>query len=251
MLKQFHKSRTPMWIPHGSWLLKTISARQSITVRQSMPNTIFKLNNRGIATAATVQPTWKNWKALDAGGYGRFETALKPAYEKVFNSQLDPIRFLERSARMYPDKKAIVIAGTDRSYSYGEFSARVRQMADALQQMGLKKGEKVAVVAPNNTAILELHYSVPLAGGILVPINTRLKPSEVAYIVKHSHSRFLFIDEEIIDLAKESRDLVEKAIVIGDTGNSATCEYEALIDTGKVKAWWEYPVTEDEYEIAR
>ena len=84
-------------------------------------------------------------------------------------SPLTPLRFLPRSAAIYPDRTAIIHGS--RRISYREFDARSRRLASALAARGIGKGDTVAVILPNVPAMLEAHYGVPMAGGVLVAIN--------------------------------------------------------------------------------
>jgi fatty-acyl-CoA synthase len=114
---------------------------------------------------------------------------------KVFESFLTPLQFLARSSAVYRDKTAIIHGAV--AYTYGEFGRRVNRLASALRAHGLARGDRVAFLCPNIPPMLEAHFGVPLAGGILVAINTRLAPNEVAYILNHSGAKFLFVDSEL------------------------------------------------------
>src|SRR5215211_8872328 len=109
--------------------------------------------------------------------------------DKVYRTDLTPVSFLRRSAYIYPDKTAVVHG--DRRYSYREFEERVNRLAARLRTDGLQKHDRVAFLCPNIPAMLEAHFAVPAAGGILVAINTRLDAPEVGYILDHSGARFL------------------------------------------------------------
>ena len=89
--------------------------------------------------------------------------------EKVYRTELTPIDFLHRSALVFPDKVAVVQG--DRRYTYREFAERVNRLASRLRAIGLQKHDRVAFLCPNTPAMLEAHYAVPAAGGILVAIN--------------------------------------------------------------------------------
>ena len=88
--------------------------------------------------------------------------------EKVFRTDLTPVSFLERSASVFPDKTAIVHG--ERRYTYREFTERVYRLASRLRSVGLQKHDRVAFLCPNTPALLEAHYAVPAAGGILVAV---------------------------------------------------------------------------------
>jgi len=118
--------------------------------------------------------------------------------EKVYRTELNPISFLQRSASIFPEKIAVVDG--KQQYSYREFAERVNRMASHLRAMGLQKNDRVAFLCPNTSALLEAHYSVPAAGGILVAINSRLNSQEIDFILRHSGSRFLFVDDELYSL---------------------------------------------------
>ncbi|MGH9786487.1 MAG: AMP-binding protein, partial [Terriglobia bacterium] len=116
----------------------------------------------------------------------------------VHLSKLTPITFLERSAIVFADKTAIVYE--DRRYSYSEFHRRVHRLASALRRAGIERGDRVAVLAPNIPAMVEAHFAAPLAGAILVTINTRLNSNEIAYILNHSGAKLLVVDSELASL---------------------------------------------------
>ena len=85
---------------------------------------------------------------------------------------LTPLSFLVRSAYVFPDKTAVVYK--DTRYTYRQLRQRVNRCATAFQAAGVTPGDRVAFLCPNIPPMLEAHYSVPLAGGVLVAINTRL-----------------------------------------------------------------------------
>ena len=102
----------------------------------------------------------------------------------VHRSELTPIDFLERAGWVHADRTAVVDA--DVRFSYGQWRARARRFASALRAAGLQPGDRVAFLALNSEPLLLAHFAVPLAGGVLVAINTRLSADEVAYIVEHA-----------------------------------------------------------------
>jgi fatty-acyl-CoA synthase len=117
---------------------------------------------------------------------------------KVFRTELNPVDFLRRAAYVYADKIAMVDRG--RNYSYRELAARSWRLANGLRSAGLSKGDRVATLLFNSAPMLEAHFGVPAAGGILVAINNRLASSEVGYILEHSGARFLLIDDQLESL---------------------------------------------------
>jgi len=113
----------------------------------------------------------------------------------VHRQELTPIHFLERAGEVYATRLAV--ADGDVRLSWQQMRARARRLASALRRDGLRKGDRVAFLAVNSEPLLLAHFGVPLAGGVLVPINTRLNADEVAYIVEHSGSRAIFFSPEL------------------------------------------------------
>src|SRR3954471_14127513 len=114
---------------------------------------------------------------------------------KVFRTELNPVDLLLRAAYIYPDKVALVHG--ERRYSYGQLAERSWQLANGLRSTGLDKGDRVATLLPNSPAMLEAHFGVPAAGGILVTVNQRLSSAEIGYILEHSGARYLLVDAEL------------------------------------------------------
>jgi fatty-acyl-CoA synthase len=112
---------------------------------------------------------------------------------------LTPLHFLERASAVHPDRTAIVDGA--RTFTYAAFAAQVTRLARALQSRGLVPGDRVAYLAPNSAEMLVAHFAVPLAGGVLVTVNTRLSPEEVAGIVDHAGAVLLFGDSALLEPA--------------------------------------------------
>lgn len=135
----------------------------------------------------------------------------------VSHSSLTPLRFLERSAEVYPDKVAIVHG--DRRTSYRHFASEVTRLAHALQTSGIDPGDRVAYLCPNIPELLIAHFGVPLAGAVLVAINTRLAPEEVRYICDHSGAKLLVVDSElrsIIDPVESQFETIREIVTVID-----------------------------------
>ncbi len=93
---------------------------------------------------------------------------------------LTPLAFLDRSARVFPDRTAIAYG--DRRISYADFAAEATRLAHALRASGVKPGDRVAYLLPNIPEMLVAHFGVPLAEAVLVAVNTRLAGPEVRHI---------------------------------------------------------------------
>lgn len=107
---------------------------------------------------------------------------------------LSPVAFLRRSASVFPEKTAIIYGR--RRHTYAEFATLAEHLATAIRAR-IAPGDRVAFLAPNVPEMLIAHFAVPLAGGVLVAVNSRLSASEVQYILRHSGARLLFIDAEL------------------------------------------------------
>ncbi|HMS76416.1 AMP-binding protein [Gordonia sp. (in: high G+C Gram-positive bacteria)] len=118
------------------------------------------------------------------------QTAVTPVPNR---SEMSPLRFLERSANVFPDRTAIVYGR--RSYTYAEFADETQRLARVLASK-IQPGDRVAYLAPNIPEMLIAHFAVPLAGGVLVALNSRLAGAELAYILNHSESTILVADSE-------------------------------------------------------
>lgn len=119
--------------------------------------------------------------------------------ESVNYDILTPVKFLARSAAIYPDKTALVHGKT--RYTYEQFLRRVYRLANALKNTGVETGDKVAFICPNIPPMIEAHFAVPLIGAALVSVNIRLSSGEVAYILNHSEAKVLVVDNEFAGLA--------------------------------------------------
>jgi fatty-acyl-CoA synthase len=159
--------------------------------------------------------------------------------EKVYRTELTPVSFLERSALIFPNKTAVVHG--ERKYTYREFAERVYRLASHLRACGMQKHDRVGFLCPNIPPMLEAHFAVPAAGGILVAINTRLSSPEIGYILKHSGVKFLFVDAELQPLV-EPLDLAGVQVVRIDDSGMPDDPYEQFLAGGSpqpVASWLE------------
>ena len=147
---------------------------------------------------------------------------------------LNPLAFLDRSAAVYPNKPAVVY--NDTTYTYAEFNDRVNNLAGALRQAGVKKGDRVAFMLPNIPQMLEGHYGPMRLGAMLVAINIRLSAREIAYILNHSGAKVLVFDSEFADTVRAMDGEipgVETIVQVADVAPMAedieSVEYEAFL----------------------
>ena len=158
----------------------------------------------------------------------------------VFRSELNPVDFLYRAAYLYPDK--VAVAAGKRRYSYRELAERSWRLANALRSAGLAKGDRVAALLFNSPAMLEAHFGVPAAGGILVAVNNRLSGAEIGYILQHSGAKYLLLDTGLAAVAEASGLAGVTVIRCDDTGVPGDPYEEFLAGASPVRpaSWLEH-----------
>jgi len=107
---------------------------------------------------------------------------------------LTPLSYLERAAAVFPDQIAI-IHGKQRT-NYRDFHARAKKLGSALAKRGIKRGDTVAVLMANTPGMLEAHYGVPMTGGVLNTLNTRLDAPILAFSLDHAEAKIVITDRE-------------------------------------------------------
>ncbi|MDE2402357.1 MAG: acyl-CoA synthetase [Burkholderiales bacterium] len=166
---------------------------------------------------------------------------------------LTPLSFLERSAKVYPDRLAIVHGALRQTW--GQTYARCRQLASALQQNGLGVGDTVAVMLPNTPPMVEAHFGVPMSGAVLNTLNTRLDPQALAYMLDHGEAKAVIVDCEFSAVMAQALALRSSSqpILVIDADDSAytgagerigSITYEALLATGHAEFEWALPSDE-------
>jgi len=144
---------------------------------------------------------------------------------------LTPLEFARRARKLYGDREAVVDG--DLRLTYEQFFDRCDRWSAALQGLGVKKGDRVAYIAPNTHEQLESFYAVPQTGAVLVPINYRLTPDDFVYITTHSGAKVLCVHPdhmEAVDSVRSHLGGVEHFIALGSAGGrKGWTEYEASI----------------------
>jgi len=164
--------------------------------------------------------------------------------------------FLERARRLYPRKEIVSkMPGGMHRYTYADFYARVMRLANALEQLGVRKGDRVATFAWNHYRHLELYFAVPCMGAVLHTLNIRLFPDQIVYIINHAADKVIFIDDNLLPALERLGDrlpTVEHYVIMSDGGEVQTSlspahDYEALLQAAD--AHYEFP-TLDENDAA-
>jgi len=119
------------------------------------------------------------------------------------NIPLTPIRFLRYAEQQSPQRTAVV-CGKER-FTYAQFAERVSKLAGALRRAGVRAGDRVAFLSTNCHRLLEAYYGVVEAGAVLLPLNIRLAPQELAYILNDSGTSVLFLQSNFRELVESFR----------------------------------------------
>src|SRR5579872_1072277 len=122
------------------------------------------------------------------------------------NIPLTPIRFLRYAQQQFPGKTAVVCG--DQRLTYAQFAERVSRLAGAIRKAGIKPGDRVAFLSSNCHRLLEAYYGVLEAGCVLLPLNIRLAPQELAFVLNDSQPTFLFVEQQFLPLVEAFRHAV-------------------------------------------
>jgi len=162
---------------------------------------------------------------------------------------LSPVDFIVRTAEVYGDRLSIVHGQIRRNWA--QTFERCKQLANALKNAGIQRGDTVAVMLPNIPAMIEAHFSVPMLGAVLNTLNTRLDLATITFMLRHGEARALIIDTEYIELANHLRETFPEIVIISvhDLDGSATeingaTDYEAFLASGSPIFDWHAPPDE-------
>ena len=184
----------------------------------------------------------------------RYTTDKYEQFEKRDSNfvPLTPLSFLPRTALMFADKPSVIYGS--RRYVWSQTYERCKRLASALVKAGLQKHDTVAVMAANTPELVECHFGVPMAGGVLNTINVRLDASTVAYILNHGEARFLLTDTGFSKTIKQALaeigrdDIIVIDIIDDEAKPEGEClgqtDYEAFIAGGDPEFKWEMPKDE-------
>ncbi|MFK8020214.1 MAG: acyl-CoA synthetase [Pseudomonadales bacterium] len=163
---------------------------------------------------------------------------------------LSPISFIKRASEVYPNRCAVIYGDVQRSWR--ETYLRCCQLASALKKIGVGRDDTVALMLPNVPAMLEAHFAIPMAGGVINALNIRLDADAIAFMLEHGNAKVLLTDKEfsaVIERAVEQLD--SKPIIIDvddinvlDGALLGDLEYEAFLASGDKNFDWQLPVDE-------
>ena len=163
---------------------------------------------------------------------------------------LTPLSLIARTAEIWPRQLAVVHG--ERRYTWAETYARSRRLASALARAGVGKGDTVAVMLANTPEMVECHFGVPMTGGVLNTLNTRLDAEAIAFMLDHGEAKVLITDTEFAPtiaaaLARvKGRPAVIGVVDVGGPGGAqvGSTDYEAFIAGGDPAFAWQPPADE-------
>src|ERR671911_989511 len=158
-----------------------------------------------------------------------------------FQLTLPPL--LRRAETFFGDKE-IVTRLPDKSfhrYTYRDMAQRAKQLAVALDQLGLQKGDRVATLCWNHYQHMEAYFGIPCGGYVLHTLNLRLHHEDIGYIAKHGGDKAVIVDKSLLpllDAFKAATD-IEHVIVVDDS-------YEELLATANADEWTDPELDEND-----
>ena len=141
--------------------------------------------------------------------------------------------FLEKNARVYPDRTAILYQTDNTSATYKELVERVYRLANGLMKLGAKKGDRIAILQDNCLEWLEMYVAIGKIGAVAVPINYRLIGQEVAELINHSESSILIVGQDFVEVIRPFKDkmpAVRNYITLGGKVDGMV-NYKDLLDS--------------------
>ncbi|XP_072969069.1 probable acyl-activating enzyme 5, peroxisomal [Typha angustifolia] len=171
------------------------------------------------------------------------------------NSALTPLTLLDRTAVVYGDSPSVIYR--DTVFTWKQTHERCLRLASALYSLGISRNDVVSAIAPNIPAMYEMQFGVPMCGGVLNNINTRLDARTISVLLRHSDSKLVIVDILSVDLLKEAINLLPfshkppQIVVIEDPYEEApnpsppsSLTYEKLIEMGNPQFDWIRPKSE-------
>ncbi len=165
---------------------------------------------------------------------------------------LTPLSFIARTAHIWPHRISVIHG--ERRYTWGETYARSRRLASALTRRGFGRNDTIAVMLANTPEMIEAHFGVPMMGGVLNTLNTRLDAEAIAFMLEHGEAKVLLTDTEfapivataLAALPQAIRPLVIDIVDLEGPGGDLLGEtdYETLLAEGDSEFAWLPPADE-------
>jgi long-chain acyl-CoA synthetase len=140
---------------------------------------------------------------------------------------------LKRSVQLYGEEKAMISA--EGSWTYDELLTRVKTLAGSLQQLGVQEGTPVSILMLNHHKYFELMFATLWAGGVLVPLNTRLAAPELIFQMNDCESTVLVVDDAFKPMLKDFEgklDTVKHLLFAGEGDAEGMLTFEQMLEEG-------------------
>jgi len=157
-------------------------------------------------------------------------------------------QMLQHADKYHGDSEIVskTVSGEIHRYTYRDAHLRTKQLANALQRMGIQKGDRVGTLAWNTFRHFEAYFGIAGIGAVSHTVNPRLFPEQILYIINHAEDRFLFVDETFVPLIEQLETelkTVEKVVIMTDNDQFDTTlsnwiAYETLISTENTEFDW-------------
>jgi fatty-acyl-CoA synthase len=169
---------------------------------------------------------------------------------------LTPLSFIDRTAAIWPEQVGTIHG--PRAYTWSETYARCRRLASMLRRLGIRHGDTVSCMLANTPEMVEMHFGVPMSGGVLNTLNTRLDAEAIAFMLTHAGAKVLVTDTEfaptvhgaLAKMATKPR-VIDVVDALGPAADDPAArlgefEYEAFIGNGDPEFAWSPP--DDEWQ---
>jgi long-chain acyl-CoA synthetase len=137
---------------------------------------------------------------------------------------------LERARRLVPHKEAVIDG--DTRLTYAQLAERVQRLAGALADLGLRPGDRIGIIMQNSHRYMETYFAAEQAGAVLVPLNQRLAPTEIAFILNDAEATHLVLDATHLPLYEAFKADVPtlRATIVAGSADSAIPNPLSAID---------------------
>ncbi len=167
--------------------------------------------------------------------------------------QLNVSNIIRYAATVFGEREIVSrrLDGSIFRYNYAEAYERIRRLASSLEKLGIEAADRVSVLSWNTHRFYELFFAVPGMGAVLLQMNLRLHPNEIAYVVNHSGAKLIFVDESLLPIAEAIAPNIkaEKYVVMTDSDSLPETKlpevysYEDLVENGD--RGYEFPIVDE------
>ncbi|MEA2061237.1 MAG: AMP-binding protein [Thermodesulfobacteriota bacterium] len=151
-------------------------------------------------------------------------------------------KILSNSLLRAPDQE--IVYRDQMRYTYRDLHKRIAQLANALEKLGVKQGDTVAVMDFDSHRYLECYFAVPMMGAVLHTVHIRLSPEQLVYTLNHAEDDIILVNSELLPMLEAVKDKIEtikKFILIKENDQEVTSsiafdnEYENLLKNEKAE----------------